>query len=347
MPKNYEQLISNDIATQYCVQRAKALKALANPNSAEVNLLYNLIAEEMVRRDPPLLIPYVEVCISPQCTLNCRDCANFMQYYYKPQPMDLERVWSWVTAFLDAVDLVFTLRVMGGEPLMQKQLPEIMQRLLAHPKVQHTQIVTNGTLEPKDELLDLMQSHRDRCSFFFSRYGHKLAPRFDAYANKCLRRGLLVQAPEESTQWFDMGDTSSRHLTAEQLTEVYRKCPNNCRHIWNGEFHHCPRSAHGHYFGLIDMPEMDYVPLLTLDTATRRKRIRAMYDLPFVTACNHCGITDARYVKPGIQADRAKSRVLAEKLAKAREDKQQLELRFQELQSCTCGTHFTKVEGKR
>lgn len=348
MPKNYEQLISHELTTEYCLQRAKVQHALDNPNSAESNLLYRMVAEEMARREPPLLIPYVEICISPQCTLNCRDCANFMQYYYKPQPMNLEQVWSWIDAFLEAIDAALTVRVMGGEPLMQKQLPELMRRLLAHSKVQHTQIVTNGTLEPKDDLLKLMQANKQYCSFFFSRYGSKLAPRFDEFTQKCLRHGLMVQAPEDNKQWFDMGDTASRHRSVKELTEVYQKCPNNCRHIWNGEFHHCPRSAHGKYLGLIDMPETDYVPLMTLDTATRRERIRAMYDLPYITACNHCGLMpETHYVPPAIQADRAQSRVLGEKLAQMREEKQQLQLRLQELQSCTCKSSFTTVEGKR
>ena len=125
MPLKYPQLISPEMQAQYAYQKAKLTKALERTDSLEFEMLYRLVAREMAQVHPALIIPYVELCISPQCTLRCRDCANFMQHYHKPQPMDLEQVWSWVTAFLESVDHVMTFRVMGGEPLMQKQLPEL------------------------------------------------------------------------------------------------------------------------------------------------------------------------------------------------------------------------------
>lgn len=81
MPKNYQQLISADFAENFVYQRAKQSQALLRPDSKESDVLYHLVAKEMVRNDPPLIIPYVEVTISPQCTLNCANCANLMQHY--------------------------------------------------------------------------------------------------------------------------------------------------------------------------------------------------------------------------------------------------------------------------
>lgn len=305
MPLKYDKLISPDMQAQYCYQVAKLNKALENHDSAEFDLLYALVAREMARVHPPLIIPYVEVCISPQCTLNCRDCANFMQFYHKPKPMDLETVCSWINAFTEAVDHVLTFRVMGGEPLMQKQLPELMRRLLANKKLQHIQIVSNGTLMPKDELLELMTNNQ-RTSIYFSNYGPAVAPRYQEIVQHCLDHQVLVQTVRPDISWFDMGDTSDRHLTVEQMAATYQRCPNNCRHIWNGEFHHCPRSAHAKYLGLIDdIPPEDYVPLLELDTPTRRERIRKMYDADYIHACNHCGFaTGTKFVPPAIQVKR-------------------------------------------
>lgn len=289
MPSPLHELVSPKLQAEYCYKKAKLNRALENPDSVETDILYQMVGRELAQINPPLILPYVEVCISPQCTLKCRDCANFMQHYHKPKPMDLEVVKSWIVGLLEAADHILTLRVMGGEPLMQKKLPELMEWLLPFSQLQHIQIVTNGTLKPKEELLNLM-SGKTKCSFFFSNYGSKLAPHYQEYVQTCLDHRVLVQTVPADISWYDMGGTESRNLTPEQQDETYRKCPNNCRHIWNGELHHCPRSAHAKYLGLItDMPQSDYVSLLEGTPAERREKLRKFYELPSITACNHCG----------------------------------------------------------
>lgn len=304
MPQKIEELLPESLFTEYCYKKAKLTKALENPESLETDILYALVAERMAKVNPPLLIPYVEVCISAQCTLNCRDCANFMQTYAahrKAKPMDIDAVKSWLSAFIESVDHIMTLRVMGGEPLMQKQFTELFKWILEQPKLQHIQIVSNATLMPKDDLIELM-SNNTRCSFFFSNYGPDNAPHYKEIMDRCLERSVLVQTVPADISWYDMGDTSSRGLNDEQKAAMYKNCPNNCRHIWNGELHHCPRSAHGRYLGLIEMPETDYVPLISLNTDDRRQRIRDFYDLNFIEACNHCGLNkNVKYVPPAIQ----------------------------------------------
>ena len=307
MPKKLHELIAPAIHAEYCYKKAKIAKALENPNSPEFDLLYQMVGAEMARVNPPLILPYVEVCISPQCTLHCRDCANFMQHYDKPKPMDLPVVKSWIDALLESVDHILTFRVMGGEPLMQKQLPQLMEYLIAQGKLQHIQIVTNGTLKPREELVALMRGNT-KTSFFFSNYGPKLAPHYQEYVQFCLDNQILVQSVRPDIKWFDMGDTRNRNLSPERLEQVYANCPNNCRHLWNGELHHCPRSAHGKYLGYIkDLPDTHYVDLMRYNAQERRERLRVFYEIPYTQACDHCGFAEGmKLVDCAIQVERVK-----------------------------------------
>ena len=59
MPLNYQELVSPELEADYCYQKAKLTKALENPQSAEFDLLYSLVAREMARINHPLIIPYV------------------------------------------------------------------------------------------------------------------------------------------------------------------------------------------------------------------------------------------------------------------------------------------------
>lgn len=90
MPRNYEQSFPKDIPEEY-------------------------------RFNHQLIIPYVEMTVSAQCTLHCKDCANFMQYYDKPEPMNVENVIAWTNAFLEAVDYIVRFRVMGGGGINAKR----------------------------------------------------------------------------------------------------------------------------------------------------------------------------------------------------------------------------------
>lgn len=312
MPRNYQQLVSLDMQVQYAYQKLQLSKPLESADSPELDMRYRETANKMAREHPALIIPHVEICISPQCTLHCRDCANFMQFYHKPQPMDLEQVWSWIDAFLEAVDHVMTLSLIGGEPLMQKQLPQLLERVLQQPKVQMVQIVSNATLMPRDDLIAVMSNNK-RCFIRFSNYGPKLSPRYQEIIQTCQEHNVLAMPQEPNIMWFDMGDCSDRHLSKKQKTEVYRRCPNECRHIWAGEFHNCPRSAQAKYLGFItDIPHRDYVPLLKLDLATRRKRIRKMYEVDYIEACNHCGFASGfKYIPCAIQAERPSHKAVA------------------------------------
>lgn len=278
MPKNYEQSIPKDVLTQYCLNHL-------------------------------LIIPYVEMTVSAQCTLHCKDCANFMQYYDKPEPMNLENVLAWTNAFLDAVDYVKTFRVMGGEAMMQKQLPDVLKVILNSPKVEHMQLVSNATLVPKDEVISLLK--HPKASICFSNYGDQLCPKHKMIVDKCLSEGILATTSSYS-RWIDAGDVSVRTTNIDEIKEIYKKCCLPCKHIWNGELHVCPRSAHGKALGMIKMKDQDYVKLLDTTTEERRKQIRALYDVDYVDACACCDWPTGPRIPSGIQGATIKYKMVAQ-----------------------------------
>lgn len=295
MPNTYNELISQEIAESYCLQRAKLTKALQTPGSRELDILYRMVAREMAKTEPPLLIPYVEITISPQCTLHCCDCANLMPLYKKAMPMNTEDCIAWTTKFIEAVDHILTFRVMGGEPFMQKGLPDFLAFLLQQPKIQHIQVVSNGTLPVPEKCIPLLKTQKT--SLWISNYGEAV-PGYTSVLKQAASLGIRVQTTKDVMRWQDMGGFDVRTKDAEVLRAVYRHCAMNCRHIWNGEFHVCPRSAHGKALGLIPVAETDYVPLMEIPVEERRIRIRTLYDIPFITACAYCNATGDRQQIP-------------------------------------------------
>lgn len=277
MPKNYSQSISKDVLAQYCLNNI-------------------------------LIIPYVEITVSAQCTLHCKDCSNFMQYYEKPSPMNLKEVLAWICAFLDAVDCVRLFRVMGGEALMQKELPEVLKVLLQSTKVEYMELVSNATIMPKPEIISLLKS--PKASIFFSNYGEAVCPKYKTIIDNCLAQGIVVST--RSYGWIDAGDTSIRTQNINEIKQIYKKCLLPCKHIWNGEFHVCPRSAHGKALGMIKMKEQDYVRLLDTSKEERRRQIRALYDVEYIDACACCDWPIGPRIKPAIQGETIKYKMVTE-----------------------------------
>ena len=53
----------------------------------------------------------MDVVITERCSLKCKDCANLMQYYEKPQNSDLEILFKSLDRMMECVDQIYEFRV--------------------------------------------------------------------------------------------------------------------------------------------------------------------------------------------------------------------------------------------
>ena len=67
--------------------------------------------------------------LTEKCSLKCDGCSNLMQYYAKPIDEDFEQCIKSIDKFLNTVDYVFEIRVLGGEPFMYKRIYEVIEHL--------------------------------------------------------------------------------------------------------------------------------------------------------------------------------------------------------------------------
>ena len=67
----------------------------------------------------------LDIVVTERCTLKCKDCSNLMQYYTKPKNSDTQEILAAITKILLNVR-VKAIRLIGGEPLISKDLPDII-----------------------------------------------------------------------------------------------------------------------------------------------------------------------------------------------------------------------------
>jgi organic radical activating enzyme len=248
----------------------------------------------------PLVIPYLELCVTPRCTLRCRHCANLMQYYPSELSKDypLEKLCASLENFIACVDSIISLRILGGEPLLHKGLPALLRYARGSGKVGRISVVTNGTLLPDDDTLLAMKE--TRAVMYISNYGDH-SRKLDTLCKLLGNEGICFQT--ETVLTWRLHGFSRYGYTVDEVRDVYTGCDVPCKTLVNGELHICPRSAHGTALGVIEKRDADYVDIFSGNISERKRKIRALYDIDYVEACFFCKKNDDRIPIPAGEQD--------------------------------------------
>ncbi len=226
----------------------------------------------------------VEIVLTKRCTLRCKDCANFMQYYQNlPERLDHDVVIQSVKRLLEAVDGVAMFKLLGGEPLLEQ---ELLTDILHLPEVQPggkilgIQLITNGTILFKKPVLDALAVN-PLAAVFLSNYG-TLSNHEEEILVQLAERNIPFSEAFEDALWFDYGkpDVVYKKTEAENL-RFYKLCKSkeNCCTVMDGKFYSCPRTAHGNAIGFYKPDKSECVYLLdeAEDAASLREHLKAFY----------------------------------------------------------------------
>ena len=180
-----------------------------------------------------LFLHSVDLIITERCSLRCKDCSNLMQYYEHPQDCDTKEILRSIDKLFNEVDEVGEVRVIGGEPFMNKDWHIIVKRLIDEPKVHRVVIYTNGTIMPKE----MPQS--DKILVFITDYG-ELSGKVDELVDSL----NVPYHVSKASGWTACSDIRLHMRSQKENEKVFRSCcVRNLITLSNGRLHHCPFSA--------------------------------------------------------------------------------------------------------
>jgi MoaA/NifB/PqqE/SkfB family radical SAM enzyme len=160
-----------------------------------------------------------------------------MQYFTKPSDYDFEAFCSDFVKTMELVSYVKQIKIIGGEPLLYRQLGELMLFLKQYRrKFTSILLITNGTLLPSEELLAAIKQTKTLIQI--SNYG-KLSSRMDELKATFKIHKIPFSAcllPWNANSQLIDGDNEADAETATK----YRSCTAGCNHIRDGRFYHCP-----------------------------------------------------------------------------------------------------------
>jgi hypothetical protein len=236
-----------------------------------------------------LNIKYVDVVITERCSMKCRDCSNLMQYYITPQNSDFDLFSKSVDRFMESIDRIGEFRVIGGDPLMNKEMFKFVNKLVTFKNADNVVIFTNATILPTGDNLECLKN--EKVNLLITNYG-ELSRKYDELIELLDSNKILYVAEPVSAMWQDVGTLKFEEKTIIQLNHLFDSCcANDLLSLMDGKLHRCPVSAHGEKLGAIPHFEDDVVDLTEDKKAieeTRENLREFYYNKSHIHACNYC-----------------------------------------------------------
>lgn len=228
---------------------------------------------------------YLEIPITTRCSLRCKHCSNLIPCYKKQNDYDVNIIIKSIKKFLECINNIVFIRILGGEPFLSNNLTKVIIELLKSKKIQRIEVVTNGTIIPKDKkLINVLKD--ERIIVCISQY-----PIVDY--NKLtifLEKNNIKYRVDKMDFWMNYGNIEKRNKTKKQLIKQYKKCNNVCKSLVNGQIHLCPRSSHGTDLGIITNNNEDYLDLLdkNLTISEKKEKLNKLLKKKYIKACDYC-----------------------------------------------------------
>lgn len=248
-----------------------------------------------------LYIKNIDLEITERCSLKCRHCFNCMQYYDKPMDIPLETIQWEMNALVSALDGIGEVRILGGEPFMNRELAQIVEFVSELPGQFHKSIIifTNATILPTERQLEVFAETKSR--FYISEYDLGKKQKVAEFCELLKRWGIEYEV-HKLPFWYYPGEISCNHKNTEELKSMYADCwGRDCITLLNGKLFQCEIMANAHRLKMIpDFPE-DYVDLRQKELLKERLDF-FLRDMKYMKSCQYCNLTYEKVV-PGVQAE--------------------------------------------
>ena len=146
--------------------------------------------------------------VTSRCTFKCRYCNLFMPYYDEEHHYmkTVEDILSDFELYFKMVDYLAAWSILGGEPLLNKNLADIIEAVYRNhgDRIGYIQIISNGSIVPDNHLLETVK--RCHVNMRLSDYTHVIA--YNKKLNEVkevLEKNGIPYSMSVYTEWADLG----------------------------------------------------------------------------------------------------------------------------------------------
>lgn len=234
-----------------------------------------------------LVINHCEIVVTEKCTLRCRDCANLMQYYKKPMDIEIKNIIQDFNRFIQVIDVLCELRILGGEPFICRELGKLIKEYAECEKIKRITIYTNATLIPDQNTIEALM--HEKVAVHLSNYG-TCSGKIELLERIFTEKNIIFYT-HKYEKWRNFGGVEKRNYTKEQLNRLYQTCSSGkCYTFYRGKLYLCPRAAHGEQLGIFQNRKCEYIDFSNecSETEKRKELKNLLSEVKTLTACDYC-----------------------------------------------------------
>ena len=217
----------------------------------------------------------LDVMLTTRCSLKCESCSNLMQYYQSPQNSSEDSILKSIEVLSRYVDEIAEFRLIGGEPLMNRQWHIIAKNIADRYPDQQIFVYSNGTIAPRDEKLEILNGKN--VNFVITKYG-ELSRNIDRLESQLTKHGINFET-SDADYWVDCSNLKKHNRSAKDNHEVFKQCCVKYLYtLLDGKLFRCPFIANAHKLRAIPNNKADYVDLLN-ETKNISKEVKRLIKL--------------------------------------------------------------------
>lgn len=240
----------------------------------------------------------IDISLTEQCTLKCKNCNMFMTHFKNPKAQPLSVVKEDIDAYFAVVDYVRRFNVLGGEPMLYKELALCIEYIgqRYRNRIETLTLFTNGMILPGAELLALYKKYDVTVQFSDYTAIVPYQDKISAYRSLLDNAGI-THYTMPVTQWSDFGfpDNPNNVQGDAALTTFFDRCCPDFRGLWNKRVYFCHLETSAIRAGMFTDNANDYFALETRNPADIQQAKRRFLEFDFgynllgyVTFCKVC-----------------------------------------------------------
>lgn len=252
-----------------------------------------------------IYIPQIEFIVTSDCTLNCKDCCNYIPYILERINLSVVNFEFYLNNLLQQVYKLNSLIFSGGEPLLNEDLVPMLKVAFENKKIEKVYIYTNGTILFSNNLLEMLKKNRKRTHIFLSNYTLNKELESKLKVNdilKQLKTNKINYTFNEKQLWIKQDEIKHYKRSFGENISIFNKCKVSSVSCVLGEVFICPKAASSKARNIIEFEQDDY---LNLKEPVSKEEIISFYSKEDWRICEFCKGPDAikHFIKPALQKE--------------------------------------------
>lgn len=265
-----------------------------------VNYIFPIISTYFLNKSYMAL---AQISLTERCTLKCKKCAHACFATDNAwKDLTLQQAYKSAEAFFSKIDFVKEFVLIGGEPLLYKELEKVIQYIgdKYRKQIGIYSITTNGTIIPDESTLAVCKKYG--VFFRISNYSQQipgLGERYEKLVGILKQYNIEYYLGKPEFEWMDYGfEYINRSDSEAYMIKIFDICKTPCREVRESKLYYCVMARSVSDNLGYNVGSDDYLDLEELE-AENYKKVLLEFNLGYskkgyLDMCRHCRGADAK-----------------------------------------------------